>query len=143
LSKSRGRSCAPRRPAYEYWGDGENVALVSSRVPPEAFLSECSEVFDFRHRRRVVRVLKASVLPAVASRLRPVGLRTYTRVDPSLKASRWLVWSVPCPDVDTDPGPASGATSVGRVCSLCRGAFTVIADGRVLTACPCGECWPF
>ncbi len=95
---------APALPSYTYWGDGESVALVSSRVPVESFASELENVFWFRYRRRVVRVLKASLMPSVASSLRPQGLRTYSPVDPSWPLSRWLVWSVALPEASAEVG---------------------------------------
>ncbi len=128
------------RPCYEPWGDGESVALVSSRVPVEAFTSECADVFERRYLRRVVRVLRADLLPNVSARLRPQGLRAFSKVDPTLPLRRWLVWSVAAPAVQLVP---RDAFSVGRVCALCRGTFTVCGDGQVLTACPCGDCMPF
>ncbi len=83
-------------PSHTCWGDCESVALVSSRVPVEAFPSEVESVFWFRYRRRVVRVLPARLLPQVAASLRPQGLHTFSRVDPSWPLRRWLVWSVEC-----------------------------------------------
>ncbi len=86
----------PSLPSYTYWGDGESVALVSSRLPLEMFERECTDVFWFRHKRRVVRVLPARLMPDVAAGLRPQGLRTFNAVDPSWSVRRWLVWSVSC-----------------------------------------------
>ncbi len=83
-------------PSYTYWGDGESVALISSRVPVESFTAECKDVFDFRYKRRVVRVVPARLLPEVAVPLRPQGLRTFDPVDPPWSLRRWLVWSVAC-----------------------------------------------
>ncbi len=130
------------KPSYESWGDGESVALVSSRLPVDLFLSECSDVFDRRYARSVVRVFRAGLMSSVASRLRPQGLRTFCSVDRSLPVRRWLVWSVALPVPVPVPVTPAGF-SVGRVCSSCRGAFTVCADGSALTACGCGDCMPF
>ncbi len=127
-------------PTFEPWGDGESVALVSSRLPVEEFASCCGEVFERRYIRRVVRVLRSDLLPHVSARLRPQGLRTFSAVDPELPVRRWLVWSVAVPVPEWIP-PAE--FSVGRVCGGCRGAFTVCADGQVLMRCPCGDCMPF
>ncbi len=128
------------RSSYEPWGDGESVALVSSRLPADRFGSECSDVFERRYARLVVRVVRADLMRSVAGRLRPQGLRTFCAVDPSLSVCRWLVWSVALPVAE----PVAGAGfSVGRVCSQCRGVFMVCGDGQVLTRCPCGDCMPF
>jgi hypothetical protein len=131
------------RPSYESWGDGESVALVSSRLPVDQFASECALVFDLRYGRVLLRVFLADLLPSVAARLRPQGLRTYCAVDPSLRVRRWLVWSVPVVAGPAVQLVARSQRSVGRVCASCRGAFTVCGDGRLLTACPCGDCMPF
>jgi hypothetical protein len=127
--------CLMGRASHEPWGDGESVALVSSRVPVDMFARECAEVFDRRYFRCVVRVFRADLLPHVASRLRPQGLRTFCAVDPSLPVRRWLVWSV-----GESVALASGVlvnVDLTRKCGSCGTFFT--HD----TCCYCGGCVPF
>jgi hypothetical protein len=123
------------KPTHEPWGDGESVALVSSRVPVERFASECADVFDQRYFRRVVRVLRADLLPHVAARLRPQGLRTFCPVDSSLPVRRWLVWSV-----GESVALASGAVVNVDLTRKCGGCGTFFTDD---TPCYCGGCVPF
>lgn len=123
------------KPSFESWGDGESVALVSSRVPVDLFARECAEVFDRRYFRRVVRVLRANLLPHVSGRLRPQGLRTFSPVDPSLPIRRWLVWSV-----GESVALASGALVNVDLTRKCGGCGTFFTED---VPCYCGGCVPF